>query len=100
LDTILHTGFAQTQAAVHVITGSLKSSGKATTNFDGDTWEGEITYGGISMGVNNRVTYAIYEKARGAHWAGPSSVKGNHDFMAPLDKLDTLYTKMILKALS
>lgn len=100
LDVVLHGGFAATQAAVHVETGSLKSSGRATTDFDGNTWRGEITYGGISLGVNNPVTYAIYEKARGAHWAGPSSAKGDHDFMAPLEKLDSLYLKAILKALS
>lgn len=100
LDGVLHSGFAATQASVHVITGSLKSSGKASTTFDGNDWEGEISYGGASLGVNNPVTYAIYEKARGAHWAGPSSAKGSHDFMAPLSQLDSLYIKAILRALS
>lgn len=89
LDSVLYTGFAQTQAMVHIQTGSLKSSGKATTEFDGKTWRGEITYGGVSLGVNNPVTYAIYEKAR----------DGDHDFMTPLKSLDTLFVKAILKAL-
>lgn len=89
LDVVLHKGFAETQAAVHVITSSLKSSGKASTSFDGNTWEGEISYGGFSMGINNPVTYAIYEKAR----------DGDHDFMTPLNGLDSLYTEAILKAL-
>ena len=100
LDVVLHQGFNATQAAVHIETGSLKSSGRSNTSWDGDTWKGEITYGGFSLGVNNPVTYAIYEQARGTHWAGPSSVKGDHDFMKPLEALDSLYVKAILKALS
>jgi len=90
LDAVLDTGFKSTQAAVHVITGSLKASGKHSSEMRGDTWEGEISYGGISLGVNNPVTYAIYEKARDA----------DHDFFAPLQALDSLYVKAILKALS
>lgn len=89
LDAVLYQGFAQTQALVHIITGSLKASGKATTEFDGDNWKGEISYGGFSLGVNNPVTYAIYEKAR----------DGDHDFLAPLKTLDSLFVKAILKAL-
>lgn len=89
LDVVLHKGFAMTQGLVHIVTGSLKSSGKASTSFDGDTWRGEITYGGFSLGVNNPVTYAIYEKAR----------DGDHDFMLPLKGLDSLYREAILKAL-
>lgn len=89
LDVVLYKGFAETQAVVHVITGSLKSSGKASTDFDGNTWRGRISYGGVSLGVNNPVTYAIYEKARDE----------DHDFMTPLKTLDSLYTKAILKAL-
>jgi hypothetical protein len=89
LDNVLYKGFAETQAAVHVITGSLKTSGKISTGFDGDTWKGEISYGGASLGVNNPVTYAIYEKAR----------DGAHDFFTPLKALDSLFVKAILKAL-
>ena len=90
LDTIFHTGFAATQAKVHVITGSLKSSGRAETEFTGEKWQGEISYGGISEGVNNPVNYAIYEKRRDE----------GHDFFIPLKALDSLYVKAILKALS
>lgn len=101
LDAALDTGFAATQSAVHVITGSLKSSGKKTSDMHGDTWRGQISYGGVSIGVNNPVTYAIYEKARGAGGAGgESNAKGDHDFMAPLASLDSLYVKAILKVLS
>lgn len=90
LDIILHKGFAATQAKVHVITGSLKSSGRAETSNDGDTWRGEISYGGVSEGVRNPVTYAIYEKARDE----------DHDFFIPLKALDSLYVTAILKAIS
>lgn len=100
LDAVLTSGFQATQAAVHVETGSLKSSGKKSSSMVGDEWRGEIEYGGVSTGINNPVTYAIYEKARGTTWAGPSSVKGDHNFMAPLDALDSLYVKAILKAMS
>lgn len=90
LDAVLNKGFTATQGAVHIITGSLKSSGKKSSHFDGDTWTGEISYGGVSLGVNNPVTYAIYEKAR----------DGDHDFFTPLKALDSLYVRAILKALS
>jgi hypothetical protein len=89
LDSILATGFKATQGAVHVITGSLKSSGKSSSEVIGDEWHGEISYGGISLGINNPVTYAIYEKARDEH----------HDFFAPLKALDSLYIKALLKLL-
>ena len=74
LEQALAKGFAETQAATHVLTSSLKFSGTTTSNFDGDTWEGTVSYGGPSTGVNNPVDYAIYERQRG----------GDHDFMAPL----------------
>lgn len=90
LDAVLNAGFRATQGAVHVITGSLKTSGKKSSSFDGDTWRGEISYGGVSLGINNPVTYAIYEKAR----------DGDHDFFSPLYALDSVYVRAILRALS
>ena len=78
LEQALARGFAGTQAATHVITSSLKWSGTTTSHFDGDTWEGTVTYGGPSTGVNNPVEYAIYERQRG----------GDHDFMAPLQQTE------------
>lgn len=80
LETLLFSAFVATQAATHVITGSLKASGKTNTEFDGDEWEGSITYGGALWKVpipgpaNDPVEYAIYEMARG----------GDHDFFGPL----------------
>lgn len=90
LDAVLETGFKMTQGAVHVITGSLKSSGKSSSHVRGKTWIGTISYGGVSLGVNNPVTYAIYEKAR----------DGDHDFFTPLSTLDSLWVKAMVRILS
>lgn len=89
LDAVLASGFKATQAYVHILTGSLKASGKSSSEVDGDQWIGTIEYGGASLGINNPVTYAIYEKARG----------GDHDFLTPLKALDSLYVIALLKAL-
>jgi hypothetical protein len=103
LDAVLHQGFVKTQAAVHVETESLKASGKESSEVDklDHAWEGEIEYGGPSLGPNNPVNYAIYEKARGAGGAGgPSDLKGDHDFMAPLPSLHPSYITAIKKGLA
>lgn len=89
LDRVLARGFTATQGAVHIITGSLKMSGKMESELHRDYWEGTISYGGVSLGVNNPVTYAIYEKAR----------DGDHDFFSPLKALDPLFVQAILKVL-
>jgi len=91
LDAVLELGFAQTQAVVHVETGSLKSSGNSSSKSDRLTkrWEGEIQYGGPSTSINNPVDYAIYEKRR----------DGAHDFFAPLHLLHPLYVSAILRGL-
>lgn len=84
LEEILAAAFVETQAATHILTGSLKASGKTDTDFDGDVWEGSITYGGVLWRspfpgpANDPVDYAIYEMARG----------GDHDFFAPLTAFD------------
>jgi hypothetical protein len=77
LEAALAVAFADTQAKTHVITGSLKASGKTETDFDSQgNWTGAISYGGASAGPNNPVDYAIYEMARG----------GEHDFFRDLPK--------------
>lgn len=84
LEGVLAAAFAETQAATHILTGSLKASGKTDSDFDGDVWEGSITYGGVLWRApfpgpaNDPVDYAIYEMARG----------GDHDFFAPLAAFD------------
>jgi len=63
-----------TQRIVHVITGSLKASGKTVpAQIIGDTIVVGLRYGGFSQGVNNPVDYASDEFARG----------GSHDFLTP-----------------
>ena len=91
LDAVLELGFKTTQTEVHVITGSLKLSGKKSSEVHEKThtWVGEIRYGGPSLGVNNPVDYAIYEKARDAE----------HDFMKSLPALHPLYVEAIRKGL-
>jgi hypothetical protein len=103
LDSVLAAGFAATQAAVHVQTGSLKSSGDSHSEFLQATkeWKGEISYGGASLGPNNPVNYAIYEAARGIGGAGGASdAQGDHNFMAPLSASHLAYVKAMLKALN
>lgn len=86
LETVLKTAFLDTQEKVHVITASLKMSGKTSSDFTADDeWTGEITYGGVSAGVNNPVDYALYEMERG----------GEHDFFRDLPKYDALYEDAI-----
>lgn len=90
LDAVLDLGFGMTQEDVHVQTGSLQSSGEQKSNVDPfeKQWEGEIQYGGQSLGPNNPVDYAIYEKNRGAGGAGGASdLKGDHDFFGRLPTL-------------
>lgn len=90
LDAVLDFGFKQTQAATHVLTGSLKSSLKKDSKETDSTWRGTISAGGASLGINNPVNYAIYEKARG----------GDHDFFGNLHLLHQMYIAALLKGLS
>lgn len=85
LEMSLQKGFQNTQQHVHIITSSLKWSGTTTSNFDGETWEGTVTYGGPSKGINNPVEYAIYERQRG----------GEHDFMSPLEATESEMEKIV-----
>lgn len=80
-ERVLIAQFAATQTAVHVITGSLKSSGRVASSHSNDKWEGEITYGGRSAGIHNPVDYAEYERERDQ----------THDFLAPAEKMEHLY---------
>lgn len=89
LDAVLAAAFAATQEDVHVETGSLKSSGRTESHSAGAKWQGEIHYGGPSMGPNNPVDYAIYEKARG----------GPHDFFLPLAAFEDAFAEAVAKGL-
>lgn len=74
LEGILAESFAETQMAVHIITGSLRTSAKLDSDFNDGVWSGHISYGGLAPGaVNDPVRYARYERHRGL----------DHDFLAP-----------------
>lgn len=92
LEAVLQAAFLETQAATHIITGSLKASGRTSSDFtDEKVWEGEISYGGpqyrdVAPGPpNDPVDYAIYEMARG----------GDHDFFAALPGFDDAWVHAI-----
>lgn len=87
LETLLTKTFAATQAATHIITTSLKQSGKTESDFDGSQWHGDISYGGPSGGPNNPVDYAIYEMARGGH----------HDFFGPAYAAESEFEAILLE---
>jgi hypothetical protein len=81
-ESVLASQFQITQQAVHIITGSLKLSGKISSRMDTNSWEGEITYGGVAAGaLHNPVKYAHYEQER----------DGAHDYMEPIYRFDDRY---------
>jgi hypothetical protein len=74
LESTFLRAFLGTQGVVHVRTGSLKGSGRVSTNFGGSQWEGTMNYGGPSPGFpHDPVKYAKPELAR----------HGTHNFYAP-----------------
>lgn len=89
LDEVLGMAFEDTQAKTHVITGSLKASGKMEVSVDGDEWKGTITYGGASGGPINPVNYAIYEMARG----------GAHDFFGDFPVYEELMEQAVAEVI-
>lgn len=97
LEAVLDSAFAATQAYVHIITGSLKLSGKVESDYDGATgiWTGEISYGGPSGSVNDPVLYAVYEQHRSGVKAGTG-----HDFMTPVPAHYPLIDKAVVGWLS
>lgn len=84
-EEVLASQFQLTQFGVHVITGSLKLSGKIHSNVTNSKWEGEITYGGPSAGIHNPVDYAEYERNR----------DGDHDFLQYVAALSGDYIQAI-----
>lgn len=91
LNRALTTAFEATQAAVHIDTHSLKSSGKKSSDRDRirNRWEGIISYGGATTGIKNPVNYAMYERARG----------GPHDFFHPLPLLIPTFARIVRSAI-
>jgi len=87
LEAVLTAQFAATQAAVHIRTGSLKTSGNPESDRDRHTWTGEIRYGGEAEGaIKNPVLYAEFEQRRG----------DTHDFLAPAEALESAYGAVML----
>jgi hypothetical protein len=82
-EAVLQEQFNATQARVHKITRSLALSGKMHSDSKNGTWEGEITYGGVSSGIHNPVDYAEYERER----------DGAHDFFSSLEGLSAKYVQ-------
>lgn len=92
LNGVLKRAEAAVEGAIHVETGSLKSSVASSSSYDRAfrTWEGNIVVGGASGGVNNPVDYAIYEQRR----------DGGHDFMLVLNAFHADWVAAIRGALS
>jgi hypothetical protein len=87
LESFLVTVFQLTQQAVHVETGSLRASGMPSSDVRNEVWEGNITYGGPSLGFpNDPVMYAEYEAARGY----------SHDFLAPARRMDAQFRDIVI----
>lgn len=113
LETVLAAQFQATQQHVHVITGSLKASGKFDGNVQRHAWEGQISYGGLAPGaVHNPVDYAEIERERRPGGSRYRSARGylpgtdsegrtsvGHDFMAPAEAMSGLYEQAILSYL-
>lgn len=90
LENVLDRLFEETQRDVHVITGSLRASGKTSSNVREHVWTGEIIYGGSAPGFpRSPVEYAVYERARG----------GSHDFLSRISVLDDAFREAVLSAL-
>lgn len=86
-DSILQAVYAQTQLIVHVITHSLKSSGRVNSTNRNNKLDGEVRYGGPSPGsVYDPVKYAEYEQGKG----------GTHDFMEPAAHYDGEFVEVVL----
>jgi hypothetical protein len=73
MESALMTGYALSEARVHVITGRLKASGHPSSEFDGATWDGQISFARYP---------GIFELARGD---APTAnhPEGGHYFLDP-----------------
>lgn len=83
LAAVLAGVFTEIESNVHVITGSLKASGRMNTDVDESEWTGEITYGGPAPGMPHPdVRYARDEFGRGGSHDPVSNLDlASHDFM-------------------
>lgn len=111
-ERVIIAQYQATQAVVHIITGSLRRSGKVDfdAGFTGHQWNGEVTYGGDAPGaVRGYVKYARYEQQRaigGANyrrargWLPGTNIQGeantDHDFMWPVAGFEPDYLEAML----
>lgn len=110
LEALLAAQFLGTQQVVHIISGSLRASGKIDSEQGRASWLGEISYGGHAPGaVHQRVDYAQIEQGRrlgGKYYASErgwlpgtdieENTNINHDFMGPVHGYDGRYVDAIL----
>lgn len=94
LDAVLDAAFVETQFLVHVITGSLRASGRTSSDTSESEWSGEITYGGPSPGFpHDPVDYARSEFGKGGEHDALRNVDlVHHDFMEAM--YATLHARM------
>lgn len=86
LESVLLTFFAQTQAAVHVMTGALRASGHPESDFDGERWTGTHIYDRYP---------GIYELGRGMR-PTRNHPEGMHYFFWPDDASPPFYEAIIM----
>jgi len=110
LEAVLTAQFQATQQYVHVITGSLKASGKLHSGTRDGIWTGEISYGGEAPGSpHDPVRYAELEQSRNPGNPGyyyrrgnipgtdsQGRVSVNHDFMAPVAAFEPMYREAMM----
>jgi hypothetical protein len=90
LEAALGRVFAATASLVHVITGSLKNSGEASSEIKESSWTGTVAFGGPSPGSpHDPVRYARYEVQRG----------GTHDFIEQASQMGEQYTRALADTL-
>lgn len=81
---VLLRNYLQTQAIVHIETGSLRASGDVDIDHStGERWEGHLAYGGASGGIKNPVRYAASELFGRSPRYG-----GDHDYLRPTEHID------------
>lgn len=76
------------QDRVHIISGRLQASYRKESDFDGDTWTGELMWGGdeyIPDGYDTPAYYAIFEQARSSE----------HDWLSGLESHEKLFEAAI-----
>ncbi len=106
LESVLATTFSATELSVPVDTGSLRGSGKVSSEVTPLRWEGEITYGGTSPGFpHDPVLYAkfVLEGHRIVPWGrqvhGGKQYQPGDDYMVSWDLGEEAFEVAILEGL-